>query len=573
MTTNTENQTATSTSVDNAATKTNTPNKSTREFGLLSMIAMVMGIVIGSGIFAKNAGLVGTNGSIYITFAAWAVGAFLVLAIVIAFLELFTMTEKANEQATYANWGRMLINPTFAKIAGIYFIYVNLPISIVTMAYFAGNRIMDVVFVSWMGLEPLWAYFLIRVFVVIALLAYFFTVNGFYTKPGRYLSNIGTSVKVIPLAFVFFLFVIMMMVDIGSLNPIFSKDFNDALGETSGIKNDGISGLLVFAATMPAIIFVFDGFLTSGSLSKEAKNPNTYRSAVLIGIIAITVVYFTYSFGVFSLGDPFTDTATGASLSWNEYQALSDTSSIEMNGNYGEINNAILAVWENAGWLADIITLIVAISIITSVSGITMSCMRGVADMSANNFMADPEGKAITRNAHNSLPGAMKTVMLLSIGYLAIDTALDAIAIPSDSWTQATDYHLTAGSDFFSNLTSVGSFIIMAILLGGGLRNRKTGRVESEKFRVFVPAAIIAISTLAIIVVIYVLQIFWFSTSAAYGSAEYWNYVRMYTVQIVVAIIWVVATPLWFVYLNSRTSKLSKEQLDAKQIIIDNYKN
>ncbi len=572
MTTNTENQTATSTSVDSAATKTNIPNKSTREFGLLSMIAMVMGIVIGSGIFAKNAGLVGTNGSIYITFAAWAVGAFLVLAIVIAFLELFTMTEKANEQATYANWGRMLINPTFAKIAGIYFIYVNLPISIVTMAYFAGNRIMDVVFVGWMGLDPLWAYFLIRVFVVIALLAYFFTVNGFYTKPGKYLSNIGTSVKVIPLAFVFFLFVIMMMVDFGSLNPIFSKDFNDALGATSGIKNDGISGLLVFAATMPAIIFVFDGFLTSGSLSKEAKNPNTYRSAVLIGIIAITVVYFTYSFGVFSLGDPFVD-AAGNSLSWNEYQALSDTSGIEMNGNYGEINNAILAVWENAGWLADIITLIVAISIITSVSGITMSCMRGVADMSANNFMADPEGKAITRNAHNSLPGAMKTVMLLSVGYLAIDTALDAIAIPADSWGQATDYHLTAGSDFFSNLTSVGSFIIMAILLGGGLRNRKTGRVESEKFRVFIPAAIIAISTLAIIVVIYVFQIFWFSTSAAYGSSEYWNYVRMYTVQIVVAVIWIVATPLWFVYLNSRTSKLSKEQLDAKQIIIDNYKN
>ncbi len=557
--------------INNKTIKTETQN-TTREFGLLSMIAMVMGIVIGSGIFAKNAGLVGTNGSMYITFASWLVGAFLVLAIVIAFLELFTMTEKANEQSTYANWGRMLINPTFAKFAGIYFIYVNLPISIVTMAYFAGNRIVDVVFVSWMGVNVLWAYFLIRVIVVVALLSYFFTINGFYTKPGKYLQNIGTTVKVIPLAFVFFLFIIMLMVDINTLNPIFAKDFNVALRETSGIDNQGVSGLLVFAATMPAIIFVFDGFLTSGSLSKEAKTKTTYRSAVLIGIIAITVVYLTYSFGVFSLGDPFI--YDGENLSWAQYNDLSvaEQANVSMNENFGEINNAITAVWENAGWLADVITLVVAISIVTSVSGITMSCMRGVADLSANNLIADPKGEAITRNKHNSLPGAMKIVAMLSIGYFTLDTFLDVIAIPSDSWTSSNNFHLTAGSDFFSNLTSVGSFIIMATLLGAGIHNRKTGRVESEKFKVFIPAAVIAISTLILIVMIYTLQLFWFNPNAAYGTSAYWNYVRIYVVQIIVAVIWVVATPIWFIYLKWRSSQVTEEDKNLKEKIIQTYK-
>ncbi len=567
-------------------TKIENINQDKREFGLLSMIAMVMGIVIGSGIFAKNAGLIATNGSIYITFASWAVGAFLVLAIVIAFMELFTMTEKADEQATYANWGRMLINPTFAKVAGIYFIYVNLPISIVTMAYFAGNRIVDVVFVSWMGVNTLWAYFIIRVFVVISLLAYFFTVNGFYTKPGKYLQNIGTTVKVIPLVFVFGLFIIMMMVDINSLNPIFNKDFNVALRETSNISNQGISGLLVFAATMPAIIFVFDGFLTSGSLSKEAKSKTTYRSAVLIGIIAITVVYFTYSFGVFSLGDPFQAVDAGGniigSVSWDQYnefnslgtiEGFSTVANVEMNGNYGEINNAILAVWENAEWFADIITLIVAISIITSVSGITMSCMRGVADLSANNLIPDPEGNAIKRNSGNSLPGAMKIVVMLSIGYFALDTLLDVIAIPGDSWSTNENFHLTAGSDFFSNLTSVGSFIIMGILLSAGIHNRRTEKVDSDKFMVFIPAAVIAISTLIIIVAIYLLQLFWFDPGADYGTIEYWNYVRIYVVQIVVTLIWVIATPIWFVILNAKKQRVTDEQWEAKEAIINEYKN
>ncbi len=555
-------------------TKAQNTTEHKREFGLLSMIAMVMGIVIGSGIFAKNAGLVSTNGSIYITFAAWLVGAFLVLSIVVAFMELFTITEKADEQATYANWGRMLINPTFAKVAGIYFIYVNLPISIVTMAYFAGNRIVDVVFVSWIGVDVLWAYFIIRVFVVIGLLAYFFTVNGYSTKPGKYLSNIGTTVKVIPLAFVFFIFVFMLLIDINSLNPILSSEFNNALRDTSGIKNEGISGLLVFAATMPAIIFVFDGFLTSGSLSKEAKTKTTYRSAVLIGIILITFIYLTYSLGVFSIGDPFQLSTTGESISWAQYNSDGfDKSSVVMNGDYGEIRGAVLSIWSNAKWLADIITLTVAISIITSVSGITMSCMRGIADLSANNLIADPDGNAIKRNSGNSLPGAMKMVAMLSLGYFILDTGLDIIAIPSSSWTTNNDFHLTAGSDFFSNLTSVGSFIIMGILLGAGISNRFTNKVDSDKFKLFIPAAIIAIGTLSIIVGIYLIQLFWFDTSYDPSQPEYWNYVRIYSVQIIVTIIWIIATPIWYFILLKGESKVTQEQLDEKQKLIIEYKN
>ncbi len=544
-----------------------------REFGLLSMIAMVMGIVIGSGIFAKNAGLIATNGSIYITFAAWLVGAFLVLAIVIAFLELFTITEKADEQATYANWGRMLINPTFAKVAGIYFIYVNLPISIVTMAYFAGNRIVDVVFVSWMGVNVLWAYFIIRIFVVISLLVYFFTVNGYNTKPGKYLSNIGTTVKVIPLAFVFFIFIFMLMIDINSLNPIFSTEFNESLRDVSSIKNEGVSGLLVFAATMPAIIFVFDGFLTSGSLSKEAKTKTTYRSAVLIGIILITVIYLTYSLGVFSIGDPF-QLESGESISWEQFSAEGfDKTSVIMNGDYGEIRGAVLSIWSEAYWLADIITLTVAISIITSVSGITMSCMRGIADMSANNLIADPEGKAIIRNQGNSLPGAMKMVAMLAAGYFVLDTALDIIAIPIESWNTNQNFHMTVGSDFFSNLTSVGSFIIMGTLLGAGIANRYTNKVESERFKVFIPAAIIAILTLSVIVVIYLLQLFWFDTDAVKGSTEYWDYVRVYMVEIVVTVIWIIATPIWFFILKAKQDKVTEEQLQNKETMIIEYKS
>ncbi len=549
-----------------------TENK--KEFGLLSMIAMVIGIVIGSGIFAKNAGLISTNGSIYITFSAWIIGALLVFAIIIAFLEIFTITEITNEQSTFTNWSKRLINERAAKIIGIYFVFVNLPISIVALTMFAANRIIDVSFIDTNVITNTTQYFITRLAVVFVLLAYFFTVNGFYTKPGKILQNTGTMVKVIPLLFVFIVFIIGA--GIGgfnhSLNPIFSGDFNKAISSASGVKNDGINGVIVFAATMPAIIFVFDGFLTSGSLSKDAKSPNTYRMAVLFGMIIVTVIYLSYSLGVFALGTPFEEIESiNFDGSWKSYLNLSEANraNVELNSNYGEINNAIMSQF-GLQWLASSITIIVAISILTSVSGILMSAIRNVSDMSSNNLIPDPDGKAIIRNEHNSFPNAMKIVLWYSIVYIIIMIGLDAIAIPNQGWNTDDYYHMTASSDFFSNLTSVGSFIVMIILIGFGLLNRRTNKVEVKKNKLFIPSGIIAIATMSIIIVLYVLQLFWFDPNAAVGTIEYGEYLRSYIVQIVTTLIWLISTPVIYFYMEYRTKDV--EISDEKKELINKYR-
>ncbi len=544
-----------------------------KEFGLLSMIAMVIGIVIGSGIFAKNAGLIATNGSIYITFSAWLIGALLVFAIIIAFLEIFTITEIANEQSTFANWSKRLINERAAKIIGIYFVFVNLPISIVALTMFAANRIIDVSFIDTNVITNTTQYFLTRLAVVFVLLAYFFTVNGFYTKPGKILQNTGTLVKVIPLLFVFVVFIIGA--GIGgfnhSLNPIFNSDFNNAISSASGVENDGMNGVIVFAATMPAIIFVFDGFLTSGSLSKDAKSPNTYRMAVLIGMIIVTVIYLTYSLGVFALGTPFEEFGTFDG-SWSSYLTLSsaDKANVELNSNYGEINNAIMSQF-GLQWLASSITIIVAISILTSVSGIMMSAIRNVSDMSSNNLIPDPEGKAIMRNQHNSFPNAMRIVLWYSIIYIIIMIGLDAIAIPNQGWNTDGYYHSTTSSDFFSNLTSVGSFMVMIVLIGFGLLNRRTNKVEVKKNKLFIPSAIIAIVTMSIIIILYTLQLFWFDPNAAVGTIEYSEYLRRYIIQIITTFIWLISTPLIYFYMEYKTKGIEISE-EKKELIVEYHK-
>ena len=85
-------------------------------------MAMIIGIVIGSGIFVKNAGLIQGNGSILLTIISWVVGSLIVLTIIIAFFEIISITEIASEQSTMYNWGRHLYGIRFGKFTG-YFLY------------------------------------------------------------------------------------------------------------------------------------------------------------------------------------------------------------------------------------------------------------------------------------------------------------------------------------------------------------------------------------------------------------------------------------------------------------------
>ena len=560
----------------------------TRQFGLLSMIGMVVGIVIGSGIFAKNAELIQINGSIYITFASWLVGILLVLSIVIAFMELFSITERQDEQSTFANWSRLLINDKFAKFIGVYFVLFNLPISIIGLTLFASNRIIDVLFVDTGVITETWEFFITRIFVTVMLMVYFFTVNGFYTKPGRILSNVGSVVKVIPLLLVFVLLISSLIataagspINGNDANPIFSSDFNQTLSEVSDINNTGANGLRVFALTLPSIIFVFDGFLTPGAMSKEGKHKSTYKIAAISGILIVVAVYLTYSFGVFALGSPFVvDGDIGAYsdgdlLDWQDFQNSGlTTDQVSLNSNYGEIGDALFNV-TGMQWLSTLVTLIVAFSILTATSGIIMAGLRGYSDMSANDLVYDPEGKAIELNKNRAAPGAMFFFVKVVIIYFVGMIVLDAISIPSEGWTSDEYFHTIVSSNFLLNVVSVGSYSIMVILICAGLWNRRTKKVESDEYKVFIPSAIVAIFTMVFVLIIYTISLLWWSPpeDAIKGSVEYGAYVRAYSIQIVSTIVFIISTPLIYLYMSKRMESITDEQKELKKEKIKVYKS
>ena len=75
-----------------------------REYGLFTTIAMIVGIVIGSGIFFKSDDMLGyTNGNVGLAVLVFCIAAFTIVFGCLTFSQLAALTDKPGGVITYAN--------------------------------------------------------------------------------------------------------------------------------------------------------------------------------------------------------------------------------------------------------------------------------------------------------------------------------------------------------------------------------------------------------------------------------------------------------------------------------------
>ena len=78
-------------------------NKLTKKYGLLTAICMVVGIVIGSGVFFKaQTVLQKTGGDMPLGIIAWIIGGLVMIACILAFSSMAQKYEKVNGVVDYA---------------------------------------------------------------------------------------------------------------------------------------------------------------------------------------------------------------------------------------------------------------------------------------------------------------------------------------------------------------------------------------------------------------------------------------------------------------------------------------
>ncbi len=508
-------------------------NNNKQGYGILSLMSMSMGIVIGAGIFAKNAELI-NNGSVFLSMISWVIGSIIVISMLIAFLEVFSITDITDEQSTLSNWGRHLLGARFGRFIGYFMTLVYIPLLMAMFFDIATNELITSInsvshsFGGSINISPksnVLTFVLIMIFVSLAFLIIVTMVNANFSKPGKYFQNIGTVVKILPLIFIILLLVVMLMINIDKI------DLNQTTTSEYNTKNP----FLLICLTMPAILFSFDGFLLAGSLSKEAKNKKTFRLSAIFSVVSIIFIYVLYSLSIYGLGDANAD-------------------------NYGDINNTINNVFgaESTATkvLSPMVDFIIFIAIITSASGLSIVGARMLSDLSAHNLVKDSKANLITKNKRGISIFAGISVMCMALLWYSIFQILDNIAI-----FEGADQLSVVG--YAGNLVIIVAFLIYSIILIGAMVNRFTKKVKVNKVKGFWFFSIVAVIP-TILITFY----FAFITIEPIFSNQNGIVPLM---QLILFVIFIVVLFIVVLFNEIRISKLSKKDIEFKNKKVDIY--
>lgn len=248
-----------------------------RSYGLFTAIAMITGIVIGSGIFFKSDNiLVWTDGSILDGVLIFVVAAIAIIFGSLSISQLATMTDKPGGIITYAEeFCSMPVSCAFGWFQSIAY----LP-SITAVVAWVGGIYTCILFGLPNTLEN-------QVLLGAGYIALFFFFNILSAKLGGYIQNGTTVIKLIPL---------FLIAGAG----LIAGDPVQAITETP--RSVGMASLM---SAIPPIAFAFDGWAISTSICHEIKDSkkNLPRALVLSPIL-ILVAYVIYFVGISSLVGP-----------------------------------------------------------------------------------------------------------------------------------------------------------------------------------------------------------------------------------------------------------------------------
>lgn len=310
------------------------------EYGLFTAIAMIVGIVIGSGIFFKSDNiLIATGGSIVLGVLVFCIAA---IAIIFGSLTISQLASRSSKEGGLISYAEEYYNKATSCAFGWFQIFLYFPTLIAVISWVAGIYICIL-----FGIEGrLENQMLIGFFIMIFL----FVMNTLSAKLGGIFQNVSTIMKIIPL----------VIIAIAGL--ILGDTTNISLSDATAMKSTG------WIAAIAPIAFSFDGWVVSTSISHEIKDSKrNLPRALIIAPIFILAIYVLYFVGIsiyigpdtiMSLGDAHVDLAA---------------------------NNLL------GPWGAKIILIFVIISIIGTINGLTLGMIRLPHSLAVRNMFPNSE--------------------------------------------------------------------------------------------------------------------------------------------------------------------------------------
>lgn len=241
-----------------------------KEIGLKEAITMVIGIVIGSGIFFKASAVFKNAGSPTLGILAWLIGGIITIASALTVAEIGAAIPKTGGIFVYL---KELYSEKWAFLFGW----------VQTLIYVPGvAAALSIVFVTQA------TYFVPLTAVQQKLLAIFMIffivfINILSTKLGSKVQFVATIAKLIPI------FVIIVF-------GLF-KGQADSFGAASSAT--GSAGLAGFGAAILGTLWAYDGWVSVGNMAGELKNPKKdIPKAIIIGLTSTILVYILINIAI-----------------------------------------------------------------------------------------------------------------------------------------------------------------------------------------------------------------------------------------------------------------------------------
>lgn len=319
-------------------------NKLERKFGLLTAICMVVGIVIGSGVFFKaQTVLEKTEGNMPLGIVAWLIGGIVMIICALNLANLGSHYEKVNGLVDYAE---ATLGKRYAYYVAWFSAFIYLPGMTSVLAWVSarytvelfGGDITSGVCLSLAGFYLVASYAL----------------NTLSPKLAGKFQVSTTFIKLVPL---------LIMAVVGTVAGLINGTTIEAF-KSANVTAEGGNMTALFAAVV-ATAFAYEGWIIATSINAELKDSKrNLPIALTVGSLIIVAVYITYYIGLAGAADISVLQEKGAPEAFKNL--------------FGNVGGTALSV-------------LIVISCFGTLNGLMLASTRAMYSISARNQGPKPE--------------------------------------------------------------------------------------------------------------------------------------------------------------------------------------
>ena len=319
-------------------------NKLEKKYGLFMAICMVIGIVIGSGIFFKAQDiLIDTGGNMLIGVLAFLIGGIVMIVCALTFANFASKYEKVNGIVDYAE---AIVGKKYAYFVGWFISIIYFPAMTSVLAWVSARYTL-VLF----GNDNITGGLCLALACLYLIMAY--ALNVLSPKLAGKFHVSSTVIKLIPISIM-----IVVGLIVGLINGNTVNSFSEVVVDSS-IGFDSIFSAIVAAS------FAYEGWIIATTINSELKDSKkNLPKALVLGTLIIIVVYILYFIAL-----------TGGA---NVETLMSQGSTTAFTNLFGSVAGTILNAF-------------IVVSCWGTLNGLMLGCTRGVYSLAVRGLGPKPK--------------------------------------------------------------------------------------------------------------------------------------------------------------------------------------